>query len=395
MRDISLGWFCAAALGMVLVAAQVVALRRHLRRRPRRPVRSPPVSILKPLCGVDDALAANLANFASLDYPRYEVLLGLASVEDPAWRIACDAARRWPGRFRVVVQRGTPGLNPKVNQLMTLVRAARHDVLVVSDSNVRVTRGYLAEIAALLEDDGIGLVTHAIGGVGERTVGAALDNLHLAGTVAPGVVGAKSLARRDIVVGKSMALRRADLARLGGFAAVKDVLAEDYVIGVLVATVLGKRVAVAAEPVFNVSERRTVLQFLARYQRWAVLQRQAVGPLPYAAMVLLNPVLLGTVALAFQPTARAAAVLGAVCAARALLDAAAADALRSGGWTVARLALSPVKELLFGACWAYGLVRRDVNWRGKRLVVRRGTRVERPTNLTATAAPPLVTSSSA
>lgn len=392
MHDVALALSCAAAVGTLLLAVQALALRLHLRRRPRAPVHAPPVSILKPLCGVDDGLAANLATFAALDYPRYEVVLGIASVDDPAWRIARDAARRWPDRFRVVLQQGEPGLNPKVNQLITLARAALHDVLVVSDSNVRVGTGYLPEIAALLEDGRIGLVTHAVGGVGDRTVGAVLDNLHLAGTVAPGVVAAKWLARRDIVIGKSMAFRRADLVALGGFEAVKDVLAEDYVMGTLVSTALGKRVAVATQPVFNVSERRTVREFAARYRRWAVLQRQAAGPLPYAAMVLLNPVLLATAALGLDPTPRGAAALGATCAARALLDAVAAGALRAGGWGVARLALSPVKDLVFGSCWAYGLVRREVNWRGNRLVVRRGTRIERPAPAVNAAAQPEVLS---
>src|SRR5512133_3397827 len=236
----------AALVGLAIVAIQTLSLRRHVREAPARPARMPPISILKPLCGVDDDLEANLRSFAELDYPEYEVVLGVASTRDAAWPVARAAARRWPGRFRAVVQRGEPGLNPKVNQLLTLARAARHDVLVVSDSNVRVEPGYLAEIAALLEDERVGLVTHAIVGVGEARVGSLMDHLHLAGCIAPGVVAAKRLARRDIVVGKSMALRRRDLDRMGGFATVKDVLAEDYVMGLRVSTVLGKHVAVAA-----------------------------------------------------------------------------------------------------------------------------------------------------
>lgn len=376
MQWLSLVLFVAAATGLVAITAQHLALWRHVRQAPRVRRRSPPISILKPLCGADDDLAANLASFADQDYPEYEVVLGVRSARDPAFGVARDASRRWPERFRVALQRGEPGLNPKVNQLITLARAARHDVLVVSDSNVRVEGGYLAEIAALLEDEEVGLVTHLLAGAGEVRLGSLLDHLHLAGSVAPGVVGAKRLAGRDIVVGKSMALRRGDLEALGGFEAVKDVLAEDFVLGCAIGGALGKRVAIARGAIRNVSVSRSVAAFLARYQRWAVLQRQAVGPLLYAAQALLNPVLLATAGATVAPSRESAAALAAVCAAKAALDGGAARLLRPGGFRVAQLALVPAKDLLFGAAWLYGLVRQDVEWRGTRIAVTRGTRIQ-------------------
>ncbi len=116
--------FCASCLGLGLIGAQVLVLRRHLCAPPARAARKPAISILKPLCGLDDGLKRNLTTFAHLDYPEYEVVLGVRDVRDPAWKVARAAARRWPGRFRAVVQRGEPGLNPKVNQLVTLARAA-------------------------------------------------------------------------------------------------------------------------------------------------------------------------------------------------------------------------------------------------------------------------------
>ncbi len=370
--------FAAAVVGLVVIAAQHLALWRHVRQAPPVPRRTPPLSILKPLCGVDDELEVNLASFADLDYPEYEVLLGVRNRLDTAWSIALGAVRRWPGRFRVVLQRGEPGLNPKVNQLVTLARAARHDVLVVSDSNVRVGRGYLAEIAALLDDDAVGLVTHPIAGVGEERLGSLMDHLHLAGSIAPGVVGAKRLARRDIVVGKSMALRRADLDALGGFEALKDVLAEDYVLGRMIGDILGKRVAVARHPIQNVSVDRTLGDFAARHRRWAVIQRHAVGRTVYASQILLNPILLATVATGVARTKWALAALVAVCAMKAALDGVGAHALRPGGFRIAQLAVVPLKDLVFGSSWLYGLVRRDVEWRGTRLIVTRGTRIEAP-----------------
>ena len=250
---------------------------------------------------MDDGLEQNLESFAALEWPDLEVLLGVRSAGDTAWPLATAMALRHPGRFRVVVQRGEPGHNPKVNQLVSLAGAARHDLLVVSDSNVRVGPEYLYEIAALLEDPEIGLVTHAIAGAGELRLGSLFDHLHLSGYVSPGVVAAKCLLGADIVVGKSMAFRREDLEALGGFEAVKDVLAEDYVLGRMVSRRLGKRVAVARRPIVNVSQRRGLSDFTGRYTRWSVLHRTTTGRSVHLLQATLNPVLLGAVALLADP----------------------------------------------------------------------------------------------
>lgn len=372
----SLALFAAAALGVATVALQLVLLRRHLRGPVASPRTTPGVSILKPLCGLDDGLEENLASFAALPWPTLEVLLGVRSTGDAAYPLARAAARRWPGRFRVVLQRGAPGLNPKVNQLVTLAGAASHDVLVVSDSNVRVDPGYVAEIVGLLEDEAVGLVTHPISGEGEARVGSLMDHLHLTGSVTPGIVAAKLLASRDIVVGKSMALRRRDLEALGGFEAVQDVLAEDYVMGRMIGTVLGKRVAVARTPVRNVSASRSLADFNARYRRWGVIQRHAAGRVPYAGMALLNPILLAAAGAALRPGLASAGALAATCGAKIVLDGAAARLLRPGGFRLRQLAVVPVKDLAFGAAWALGLVRSEVDWRGNRIVVGPGTRIE-------------------
>jgi ceramide glucosyltransferase len=210
-----------------------------------------------------------------------------------------------------------------------------------------------------------------------------MDQLHLAGAVSPAIVAARRLAGRDVVVGKSMALRRRDLRAMGGFEAVKDVLAEDYVIGRMVSAVLGKRVAVGRRPVQNVSERRTLGEFAARYRRWGVLQRQAVGPLAYAAGVVLNPVLLATGAAALDRTLAALAGLAATCAVKTALDGAALRALHPAGFARWQLAIVPLKDLVHGASWAYALARRDVCWRGTRLRVHPGTRIEAPAHTVA------------
>jgi ceramide glucosyltransferase len=378
MTAVALALLAVAAIGLAVLAVEGGALRRRLSGTAPAPRARAGISVLKPLRGVDDDLAANLESFAAQDWPELEVLLGLHDAGDPAAPLAREAERRWPGRFRVVIQGAGLGMNPKVAQLASLSAAARHDVLVISDSNVRVRPGYLAEIAARLEDPEVGLVTHLIAGVGERSAGALLENLHLAGGVATGIAAAKAVAGRDVVMGKSMAIRRGDLAALGGLDPVKDILAEDYVLGRMVPARLGKRVALASQPVENVVQERSLGQFTLRARRWAVLQRTLVGPWLYAAQVIRNPLVLATLAAAADPAAWTAAAWLAVAGIRAALDGRAAAALRPPGFRVSQLAWTPVKDLLLGAAWMEGFFRRTVEWRGTRLRVLEGTRLAPP-----------------
>ncbi len=369
--------FAVAAFGVVAALVQLLVLRFHLRARARATFPLPPISVLKPLCGVDDDLEANLASFASIDYPSYEVVLGVRDRADAAWRVAEAATRRWPSRFRVVLQRGEPGLNPKVNQLIGLAAAARHDVLLVSDSNVRAPDGYLHDVARHLADPRVGLVTHPVGGVGERSLGSALENLQAAAAVGPATVAAQRLGRRDVVVGKSMAFRREDLVRLGGFESVRNFLAEDYVLGVAVTRKLGKRVAIGSVAIPGVSERRTVSGFLARYGRGCVMQRKIAGSAVYALQALLYPLPFAVLGLAFAPGWNALGLVLLVWLAKALLDAQTARELRGHGFGARVLWLSPLKDFLFLWAFARAFDQNTVEWRGNRLVVLAGSRLVR------------------
>jgi ceramide glucosyltransferase len=366
-----------AGVGLLLSLMHVIVLRRHLRGTVPTPARRPPISILKPLCGLDDRLLQNLTSFADLPYPSYEVVLGVRDERDDAYPTAMDVARRWPHRFRVVLQSGQPGLNPKVNQLMTLARAARNELIVISDSNTRVPPGYLDEIAAYMQDDGVGLVTHPIVGQGDEQYGArlgsALDNMHLGGSITPGLTAAKVLFRKDYVVGKSMAMRWSDVRALGGFGIVKDVLAEDFVLGRMIPERLGKRVVLGRSVVRCVSQRRSVKSFYKRYARWSVMQHQCAGLPAYWGLLLLNPLLLTTGAFLMAPGRATAAAWLACAAARTGLDAAAGRVLRGRSFALWALPFSPVKDLLAAGAWLYGLTNRSIEWRSHRLLVLRGS----------------------
>lgn len=365
-----------AAVGFFLLFLQRLALAVALRTPVLRPTRWPPMSILKPLCGVDDALEENLRAFAALDYPHFEVLLGLKDRNDAAWPLACAIAAH-DDRFRVVLQRSSPGLNPKVHQLVTLEAEARHDLLLVSDSNVRLPADALHEVAALFEDPSVACVTHPISGLGHQSFGALLDNLHLVSAIGAAQLGAKTLVNKDLVVGKSMALRRSALEKLGGFIAYADVLAEDYVIGQDLGR-LGLQVRVARTPVWNVAVQRSVRSFFERYLRWGVIHRTAVSLPVSLAQGLLNPLPLVMLAALLEPGPASLMAFLFASLSKTALDVSSARALRCGelGWRA--LVAVPVKDALLFITWFHGLWSRTVVWRGHRLRVGDRSRLLHP-----------------
>jgi ceramide glucosyltransferase len=372
--SLSLLLLCFAALGIGLIALQIGWAIIHLRRRTIPPRSSPGISILKPLCGVDDGLLRNLESFATLDYPCYEVLLGVRDRSDPAYPVACAAAARWPMSMRVVLQRGTPGLNPKVNQLITLAQRARHDLFVISDSNVRVQPRYLDEIATHLGDPEVGIVTHPIAGIGEQSWGARFDNLHLCSSVGPGVIAANRIGQ-VLVIGKSMAFRRAELAAIGGFEALKDVLAEDFVMGRRLSLICQKRVVVARHPIMNVSHRRSARDFVERYTRWSIMQRKIVGTGWYTAQLVLNPVPFALAAVLIEPERHALAGLLMCGASKVALECLAIRAFRGRAIATRCLIALPLKDMLLLYAWLAGLMRSEIRWRGNRMLVLDGTRL--------------------
>jgi len=167
-------WICAGItiLGLVGYGLQVFAVRSYTSGSPSRagegsklPLHLPPISILKPLKGLDDNLFDNLESFCNQDYPRYEVILALQDFNDPAFKVARKIKEKYPDRdISIVVERCDEGLNPKVNNLIPAYRAARFEHVLISDSNVMVDRRYLREVAGPMNEEGVGLVTNLIRG---------------------------------------------------------------------------------------------------------------------------------------------------------------------------------------------------------------------------------------
>ncbi|MFE8600225.1 ceramide glucosyltransferase [Archangium violaceum] len=382
---LSLTLLTFAGIGAFVLSAQLFfVLRRQwsLSRAPA-PVSSGKtpagISILKPLCGVDDDLEANLACFATLGYPVYEVILGVKDTRDPAYEVAQAAVARWPEVMRLELQHGEPGLNPKVNQLITLAGVARYDILLISDSNTRVEPDYLHEISRTFEDPEVGCISHPVSGIGEQSLGSLMDNLYQCTTAGAGQIAAKQAANQDIVVGKSMALRREVLEALGGFYSVRNVLAEDFVIGRWVTRGLGKRAVVARAPVYNVSQKKSVSAFFKRYIRWCIIHHSCIPTPVYLSQSLLNPMPWALLGALFEPSLRALAVVTGVTAAKLIHDVTVFRVLRPGqpmpSMTVPAVLL---KDVLLFVAWVNGLFARSVDWRGNKLRVMAGSKLIPP-----------------
>jgi ceramide glucosyltransferase len=331
------------------------------RSRPRAEVQARPVSILKPLAGADDDLEANLESFACLR-GDYEVLLGVASVLDPARAIAERVVRRHPDLFRLVATDGRAAMNPKVAQLVGLAREASGELLVVSDSNVRVRPDYLDRVLEASAGDRVGLVSCLVAGAGERTVGAALENVLQSAHVAPGIAAAYALTGRAITIGKSLAISRTALDRVGGFEAFSGVLAEDHALARRVSKA-GLEVRIVTTPVENVNATCSIRRSLERHGRWAKIRR-AMVPSGFAFELLLNPIAVATVALALHPSRVQAVLLAVALVVQTLLSRSRIARLRGKAPALRYAPVEVLASYLLLFSWLRACVSRRVVWRG-------------------------------
>jgi ceramide glucosyltransferase len=367
----------ATLLYLLLVGTFAVGLSRRMRRRasPAIPLdRAPRVSILKPLAGVDDELYANLESFAAIDYPCFEILFGVASDRDTAIPIVQSFLRNHPHvEGRLIRTDPDAAINPKVAQLVALDARATGEIVVISDSNVRVRSTYLWSLVRELSHPGTGLVSSVFAGAGEKTLGAALENLQLGTWVAPGIVASTVFLKRPLSIGKSMAIWRRDLVRMGGFHVVANVLAEDDLLGRHFHEA-GYDVRVSFDVVENRNVASSVKRTLERHSRWAKMRR-ALSPVAFALELLLTPTIVSSI-VAIVVATKLAVVAAVATAALQTLCALICVRLLRGKWLAWYYApLEMVRSGVVLVCWLRGCLSRRIVWRGHPFVVGRDSAI--------------------
>jgi ceramide glucosyltransferase len=343
------------------------------RARKNLPDHTPPVTIFKPLKGIDEGLEENLRSFFRLDYPTFQLLFGVADADDPAIGVVNRLLAEFPSHdARLVLGCPVFGLNPKVENLAAMDRFRRHDTILVSDSNVRVRPGYLRETACYLAEPGVGLVSNIFAGVEEHQTGAVLENLHLNGFIAGGVAMA-SVTGVTCVVGKSMLMPVQALAAAGGFAGVRNLLAEDQALGVRIRKA-GYSLRLSHHVIENVNSARGFKWFLNRHSRWYKIRRQMALP-AFISEPMAN---LATVGLVWALSGESGIAWGGLLVLVGLgivRDAASAYWLRGSVPKLRHLMLSPVKDMLLLPVWFDAIVNKHVHWRGHRFMIGRYTRL--------------------
>jgi ceramide glucosyltransferase len=362
-------------LGLVGYGFQVFAVRSYIAASPLNsgegnspPRNFPPISILKPLKGLDDNLFDNLESFCRQDYPEYEVIFSLQDYNDAAYKVARKVKEKYPDRdISIVVERCDEGLNPKVNNLIPACRTAKYQHILISDSNVMVGSAYLREITKPLTDREVGLVSNLIKGVGGRSVGSVLENLHMNSFVLGSVCFLDKFLGMPCVVGKSMLMKKRDLEAIGGLRAFKDVLAEDYMIGKMMNDA-GKKVVLSRYMIKNVNHYWGIRKFINRHSRWGKL-RWKIGGLKYLSELVGNAVFMSMLPIMLWEPSRITVPFALLVS---LLKA-------SGDFYIGRRTasdanpflyfLSPVKDVLIGLMWFVPILSNTVVWRGNRYII--------------------------
>lgn len=370
-------FWCGMALAASAAAyslAAAIAVRAKLRAdfgvRPGEP---PAVTILKPLCGEEHELYECLRSFCDQDYPRFQIVFGVADGADPAAETVSRLQREFPHLdLKLVVDRRQHGSSRKVSNLMNIMPLARHDFLVISDSDVRVPRDYLSRIVPPLLDPGVGVVTCPYRGAPRRGLWSLLGSMFINDWFIPSVRVAALCGSRAFAFGVTIALRRQVLADIGGFGAIANQLADDYRLGELTRS-RGLRTVLSDVVVETCVDERSFAGLVRHELRWLRTIR-AVRPLGYGLSFITFSVPVALLGCAFTRAAWPAVVLlGVTALGRIVLHLRVRGTVSS----VARdFAVLPLREALSLGLWAWGFATRRVHWRDDRFRVTRDGSVQ-------------------
>ena len=331
------------------------------------------VSILKPLRGTDPEMYESFRSHCLQDYPEYEIIFGVSDANDPAIQLVQQLKAEFPQcPIRLMLCPERLGSNTKVSNLAQMARQARHEYIIVNDSDIRVEPDYLRRVLPPLTDPKVGLVTCLYRGIANATLGSRLESLGIGTDFAAGVLVAQTVENGiRFGLGSTLAFRRRDLQAIGGFEALVDYLADDYQIGSRIAA-LGLKVKLSDVVVDTFLPRYTLRGFFDHQLRWARTVRDSrfwgyVGlgltfGLPWALLTLIF--------------SRGAAWAWALLVCTAVMRFAVAivfgkyvlkdrQAMRS-------LALIPVRDLVAMLVWIMSFAGHKIVWRGDRFSLENG-----------------------
>jgi ceramide glucosyltransferase len=364
----------AAAVLVALVAGSLVysiliaiAARRYLAVRAPRLERPVPISLLKPLSGLEEGLEENLRSYFAQQYPEFEILFAVRRADDPA----AAAVEKLRGEFpnveaRLIVTGEPPYVNAKVFALETMLGQARHDLLVMTDSDTRALSPRLLEqLAAEFQDPQLGVTTCPYRAVPGRSLWSALEAIGMNTEFLAGILVARMLEGMKFGVGPAMAARRRTIEQIGGMGRLKEYLAEDFVMGKFAAEA-GAGVALSSCVVEHRIGTSDLRENLSHRLRWVRSTRRS-RPAGYAGQLFTYPLPLALLLVAVRPEwwpVAAATVLVRALAAWAVAGWVLHDPLTARNWWM--VALQDVMSFLL---WLAGFFGKTVLWRGRRYVV--------------------------
>ena len=353
------------AAGYSLVAFTAVLAWRYHAGRPRPVGRAqPPVTVLKPLCGDEPGLYEHLCSFCRQDYPQYQLVFGSLEAADPALTVVARLAREFPDlAIDVVVNPQRHGHNNKSSNLINMLAAARHPILVVSDSDVWVKPDYLTAVTAPLGDPAVGLVTCLSHDSPTPRLWSRLGAMYVNEWYFPSVMLAWLFGHQGYASGQTLCLRRSTLDAIGGLRELADHLADDYRLGQLILA-RGLRIVLSPHEV-RARHHEPDLAALARHElRW-MRTLHIVRPMSLRMIFLTFSLPLAGIGLlltgrSWHPLAWV--LFGLTALARFAVHFARRD--RNGRPVLEDVLLVPVRDLLICWLWCQSFFSRRVSWRG-------------------------------
>jgi ceramide glucosyltransferase len=351
--------------------------QKQLQRKPTPDSPLPPITILKPLKGVDPKIWESFCSHCEQDYPQFQIIFGVSDPGDPAVEVVRRLQAKYPDRdIELIACNSILGTNIKVSNLVQMLPSARHEFLIVNDSDIQVPANYLREVMTPFADNFVGLVTCLYRGIAAPTLGSRLEALGISTDFIPGALTAGFLENGlHFGLGSTLAFRRSDLDAIGGFEVLLDYLADDYELGRRISAA-GKRIELSSATVSTFLPAYTLSEFVEHQLRWSRTIRGA-RRWGYAGLIFTFgfPWAIGTV-LAAHGAVWAWALFAMTFAARLAVGFGSAIVVLNDRQFPRYILLLPLRDLLAPLFWAASFMGNRIQWRGDVFEVKNGRLVK-------------------